>query len=111
MPRGRPRKADINDVVLYQPNGDIPVRYGVIVDYRDDVKWGRYRIVPSDALGRQHHGRATWIDSVDLDPVGRRGHTAAVAYRNNIRLGGDEVRGCTCQCCPHVKGVEGEPKE
>lgn len=93
---GRPRKAPVNSVVV------LPTpKYGVVVDYRTDVKWGRYLVVESDALGRNPKGAAVWLDSTEFEPVGRVSRKPGRIYRKNIS---PLERGCACQCCEHSDG-------
>ncbi len=100
-----PRKAQLNDVVIFYP--DIirssrlyPV-FGVVVEYRTKVKWGRYRVIRTDSQGRYPRGVAIWVDSTNLQSQGRQSKRPGIVYRANQRLGD---RGCSCQCCHHVAG-------
>ena len=101
--RGRPRKAQVNDVVSF---GNY---YGVVVEYRDDVKWDRYHVIrTTDAMGRNPHGPAIWLDSTVITGTGNTSKRPGIVYRHNQR---ELDRQCTCNCCHHVKGVESEPQE
>ncbi len=104
--KGRPRKARINDVVTFDH-----CTYGVVIEYRDTHKWDRYRVIRTDPLGRHAYGKAIYLDSTVIVPMGKTSKRPGIVYRHNQRLGGDEVRGCACNCCHHVKGVEDEPEE
>ena len=100
----RPRKADRDAVVLV----DEP-SYAVIIDYRSNVYWGRYQAIRTDKLGRAPRGPAFWLDSPELEPIGRISRRPGRIYRANERyFGPPELRGCACQCCPHVAGYEAE---
>ena len=103
------RKAQCNDVVAFTlPHA---VQYGVVVEYRANTKWGRYRVIRTDPQGRSPYGPAIWLDSTELESTGKQSKRPGVVLRHNKRLGGDEVRGCSCNCCHHVRGVEDEPEE
>lgn len=104
--RGRPRKAQINEVVKLPG-----FRYGTIVDYRSDVASWRYLIVESDGLGKNPRGAAVWYDSTEFETLGRKSKRPGIKYRQNKRAGTVEERGCACQCCPHVAGFEVEPED
>ena len=110
--RGRPRKAQLNDVVYFwRKKTQTYPSFGVVVAYRTDVKWGRYGVIVTDGRGRQPRGSVIWVDSPDLNPVGVQSKRPGIVYRHNERLGGDEARGCRCNCCHHVRGTESEPQE
>ncbi len=109
--RGRPRKAQINDVVSFVSSDEWGIRYGVVVEYRDNVKWNRYHVIRTDPQGARPYGQAIWLDSVVILATGRTAKRPGVVFRHNQRLGGNEVRGCSCNCCHHVAGIEAEPKE
>jgi len=103
--KGRPRKAQINDVITWNDT------YGVVIEYRDEHKWDRYHVIRTDPLGRNPYGRAIWLDSTEFKATGKTSRRPGIVYRHNQRLGGDEVRGCACNCCEHVRGHEAEPDE
>ncbi len=107
MTKGRPRKAQINDVVLMEQR----VIGAVMIEYRPEPSWDRYRVIRTDPVGRYPFGKAIWIDSTDFTRTGITSKRPGIVYRHNQRLGGDEVRGCACNCCHHVAGIEAEPKE
>ncbi len=110
--RGRPRKAQVNEVVnVWRKETQEHPWYGVVVDYRIDVKWGRYGVIHTDALGRNPKGPIVWTDATDLTPLAITSKRPGIVYRHNERLGGDDVRGCRCNCCHHVRGTESEPTE
>ncbi len=96
-----PRKAQLDEVVIFL---NYP-QFGVVVEYRSKVKWGRYRIVQTDSLGRNKKGAAVWVDSTEFKGTGVLSKRPGIVYRANQRLGD---RGCSCQCCHHVKGFESE---
>ena len=104
-----PRKAQLNDVVIFRPSLAIPLnldtrfRYGVVVDYRSNVHSYRYRVVRTDSQGRNPRGAAIWVDSTRLKSQGNQSKRPGIVYRANQRLGD---RGCVCQCCHHVAGFE-----
>ena len=100
----RTRKAQVNDVVIFWTDGSLLPKLGVVVDYRTDVKWGRYRVVKIDSRGRPF-GSARWVESTDLRPQGRTSIRPAIVYRANRK---STDRGCVCQCCNHVRGFEDE---
>lgn len=106
MTKGRPRKAQINDVVVFDK-----VMFGVVVEYRDTHKWDRYHVIRTDKIGRNPYGDAIWLDSTEITATGKTGKRPGIVYRGNDRLGGDQIRGCRCNCCVHVRGVEDEPEE
>ncbi len=98
-----PRKAQLNDVIIFFPDNSLYPVFGVVVDYRTKVKWGRYRVIRTDSQGRYPRGEAIWVDSTNLESQGRQSKRPGIVYRANQRLGD---RGCACQCCLHVKGFE-----
>ncbi len=100
-----PRKAQLNDVVIFRPAFAVRPRYGVVVDYRSHVHSYRYRVIRTDSQGRNPRGAAIWVDSTNLESQGRQSKRPGIVYRANQRLGD---RGCSCQCCHHVKGFESE---
>ena len=100
------RKAPTNAVVRLHPDEDF---YGVVVEYRNDMH-PYYRIIQTDALGRKPHGPAKWYDADEFTPTGRRSIKTGRLARRIVNLFGDpEMRGCDCQCCPHLNGAEDEP--
>ena len=110
--RGRPRKAQLNEIVSVWREGTQPHPwYGVVVAYRTDVKWGRYGVIATDGLGRNPCGAIIWTDATDLTATGVHSKRPGIVYRHNERLGGDEARGCRCNCCHHLRGTESEPQE
>ncbi len=111
MTKGRPRKAQINDVIVFQARRSSGVEYGVVIEYRDEHKWDRYHVIRTDPIGRNPYGKAIWLDSTEIGATGRQSIRPGVVYRGNARLGGDEVRGCSSNCCVHVRGVEDEPED
>lgn len=99
--RGRPRKAQINDVVLVTPrraNHALPY-YGVVVDLHPKG----YVVIEADFLGRFRRGAAMRRDSTEIQPIGNRSVTPGRIYRKNVS---PEERGCACQCCNHIAGFE-----
>ena len=100
-----PRKAQVNDVVTFFDEPVGRMMFGVVVDYRTKVKWGRYRVVRTDKIGRNGRGEAIWVDSTMLHSLNKQSKRPGIVYRANQRLG---ERGCACQCCHHVKGFESE---
>ena len=106
--RGKPRKAAVNSVVLvHLPRYGVPF-YGVIVDYRTEVKGPRYRIIETDKVGRHPRGPAVWREASEFTPMNRKSVTPGRIYRKNTA---PEDRGCDCQCCVHVNGLEPEVDE
>ena len=97
-----PRKAQINEVIAFRGE------FGVVVDYRSKVRWGRYLVVRTDAIGRNPHGPAIWVDSFELKGRGLYSKRPGIVYRANQKLGD---RGCVCNCCHHVRGFESETDE
>jgi hypothetical protein len=96
----RHRKAGLNSVVALDEPG-----YGVVIGYRDDVAWGRYLVVRTDALGRSPRGPAFWVDSPSFEITGRTSRPPGRIHRKNLKFGGPpEQRGCSCECCPHQPG-------
>jgi hypothetical protein len=108
---GRPKKAAINSVVwVHSPRYGAPF-YGVVIAYRTEVKGPRYLLIETDKQGREPHGRAAWHEAGTFEPTGRKSMRPGRIYRKNEKLGGAELRGCWCQCCEHVAGIEPEPDE
>lgn len=104
---GRSRKADIDAVVQFEEPS-----YGVIVGYRDTVYSNRYHVVRTDQQGRAPRGPALWLDSPDFTPTGRISRRPGRIVRANERhFGPSELRGCSCQCCPHLAGYEDDPED
>jgi hypothetical protein len=99
----RPRKTPIGSVVLVNsPQHGLPF-HGVVVDYRTSVRWGRYLIIETDWRGAQPRGAAVWRDSQEFAVTGRKSKTPGKIFRQNFAA---ELRGCGCQCCPHINGFE-----
>ena len=93
---GRPRKADLNAIVLINEDS-----YGTVVDYHDIGSSNRYAVIRTDALGRNPRGPVVWLDSPDLEVTGRISRKAGRIFRKNEKLGPPEQRGCSCNCCLH----------
>jgi len=100
---GRNRKATINSIVEMPGRG-----YYTIVAYRDTVKSNRYGGIQCEKNGRRPRGALVWLDSADFIPLGTHAYRAGRIYRKNQR---EPERGCECQCCEHVNGLEPEPGE
>ena len=100
---GRNRKARIGKVVeMYRPS------YGTVVGYRNDVRSPRYLVIATDYWGRNPRGAAIWLDSSEFTPLGHTSKRSGIIYRKNQR---EPERGCECQCCEHINGLEPEPGE
>ncbi len=98
-PRGRPRKAQIDDVVSFTLK--VP-QFGVVVEYRATTSWNRFHVIRTDPRGARPHGQAIWLDSGVIVATGKKSKKPGIVYRNNERKQlGDAVRGCACQCCEH----------
>ena len=95
--RGRPRKAQINDIVDLNDGG-----HGVIVAYRNTVKSNRYAVVDSDWKGGRR-GFLRWLEPSEFVPTGRQSVVAGRIYRKNLA---EVDRGCGSHCCVHVMGVD-----
>lgn len=98
------RKAALDElVVLHQDT----TTYGTVVDYVAGEA-GPYRIVQTDSLGRYPVGRARHMGSerFAVFTPRRYGHKPGRIYRANMKTGGSRMRGCSCQCCPHVRGYD-----
>jgi hypothetical protein len=99
---GRTRKLAADQVV--EVLTDVP-RHATVVGY---TMTGNYRIVQTDAMGRNPAGPVRFFKAYQLEPTGKKAKTAGRIVRANLRAGGDEARGCACQCCAHVRGFEDE---
>lgn len=108
---GRHRKADLDAVVELNPSAH-GFKWGVVVDYRDDVFSNRYGVVQTDRIGRNPRGSVIWVDSPDFKPTGRISRRPGrITRKNNKHWGAPEQRGCGCQCCPHMDLGEGAEEE
>jgi hypothetical protein len=83
-------------------------KWGVVVDYRDDVLTNRYLVVETDALGRGPHGPGIWLDSSEFEATDRISRRPGRLHRANLKEGSPEQRGCGCLCCVHMAGYEEE---
>jgi len=94
--RGRKRKFQKRQIVWQEAVQE----YGVIVDYKqDDSGHGYYRVVNvTDPNKGQMWGRATWRQSYELTPTGKKYKRGPGTYKRNLALGD---RGCSCNCCVH----------
>lgn len=116
LKRGRRPNATKHEVVWWMVEGADknlePVeyrQYGVVLKYRVLPSGDRsYRVV---RLMNPHNGRlfgpAVWISNHrikrrEADTPGRRHLRGARVVAANDRIGTGDVRGCHCQCCPHV---------
>ncbi len=107
-PRGRPRTAQINDVVSFTLKA---LQFGVVVEYRKDVKWNRFHVIRTDPRGARPYGQALWLDSQVITATGKKSKRPGVVFRQNLRVfGSPEQRACYCNCCVHLKGHENEPE-
>lgn len=102
--RGRPKKAQVNDVVLIRAP-----KYGVVVAHNLESN-PPYFIIETDALGRNPRGAAVQYEATDFTSTGRTSKRPGRIHRANMRLGPPEMRGCASHCCVHVAGIEPEPE-
>ena len=99
MPRAR--KAETDTVVILPSR----TQYATVVDYRPSDHVSQYLYVWSTSIG-QHIGGIHWAPSWQVTPTGIHAPHRGRVVRANAKLGD---RGCSCQCCPHVRGFEDEP--
>lgn len=92
-------------VYVHAPSGGVPF-FGVVVDYRSDRKWNRYRIVETDWRGAHPRGPAKWRDSTEFTSTMRANKTVGRIYRKNLLA--EHHRGCDCNCCEHMNGYHDE---
>jgi len=98
---GRKPKFFPGEIVRIKDDGVM----AVVVDYRQDVrKRGQYRVVRLIYRSQPIYaaGRAVWYKANLLARTNERDHADIVrhTYNANERI---PDRGCTCQCCPHIK--------
>lgn len=96
---GRPKKARFGDIVTVKDEALLHV----VVDHRMIGTKAQYCVIPL-ARGYRRYGRAKWVPSSDVEPIGKRSGTASVhTYRANKWLR-DELddHTCECQCCVHT---------
>jgi hypothetical protein len=103
MKTGRPRKAELNQVV------NLFGSFGVVVDYDPDREWGKYRVVRTDPIGRFAYGMPIWVHSTEFEAMPTFSKRPGITYRANRKL--EPHRECECQCCPHIRGFADEPVE
>lgn len=95
--RGRPRKYRLGEIV--QDKTEAPY---VVVDHQVRAWKSEYRIIPLNNR-YERYGRAVWVESHLLDPVGKKSNKASVrTYRANRMLEEEIGRDCKCECCIHT---------
>lgn len=96
--RGRPRKFKLGAIVQDPTTENLYI----VVDHQLRGTKSEYRVIPTN--GRyERFGRASWVESSNLEPIGKRSSKGSlVTYRANQMLEGEVGRGCQCECCIHT---------
>jgi hypothetical protein len=121
-PAGRPRKADLKQVVWWLEDAEgvdgqpVKIRaYGVVVDM---IRIGKTQETLYRCVRVTQHGRGGYLYG---SGVGKRAKEITYAgnlyrrgprvWRKNMEMVPEgatiaEARGCSCMCCVHIAGVE-----
>jgi len=94
----RSRKVRLGEIVRLSPLATS--RLAAAVDYRREDSVGEYRVVPLDPT-KQRAGRAVWVRSGAVSPLGEKSAGTVRVYRANLSLEAIAPRDCDCQCCIH----------